>query len=406
MALSGDVLLSVEAAQALAIDGLQRLGSERVGLADALDRVIAAEVTSAVDAPAWPNSAMDGYAVRAGDGTRLHLVGESAAGAPLARSIGPGEAAAIMTGAVVPDGADAVVMVEDTERDGDWVTIRVAPRVGQHIRQVGEDLRTGQVIAVAGSTIGPAELGLLAAARRGAVTVARRPIVAIVSTGDELRELDEPLGPGDIADSNSLMLAALVQRAGGVPLRLPLVGDDRDALRAALSEAASADLVVSTGGVSVGAHDHVKEVVASLGGVLTAWRVDMKPGKPVAFARLGQTPFFGLPGNPVSSFVAFWLFVRPALRALLGARQPFDLPKVQVRLLQGIRSPVERRHYVRATVAVDAAGSLTALPMSRQGSHQLTSAAGANALVVVPAHTELVSGGLVDALVFAPISAT
>ena len=400
-------MLSVEEAQALAVEGLARLGAERVALGEALDRILAAEVTSAVDAPAWPSSAMDGFAVRAGDpAKRLRVVGESAAGAPQGRAVGDGEAAAIMTGAVVPTGANAVVMVEETRLEGEWVWLDAQVRVGQHIREVGEDLRVGQLVAKVGATLGPAELGLVAAARRGTVTVARRPTVAIVSTGDELREVDEPLGPGGIPDSNSLMLAALVQRAGGVPLRLPLVGDDPVRLRQALGDAARADLVVSTGGVSVGAHDHVKEVVAQLGGTLQAWRVDMKPGKPVAFARLGSTPFFGLPGNPVSSFVAFWLFVRPALRALQGALQPFDLPKLRVRLLDPVKSAGDRRHYVRATVLVDSDGTLGARPMSRQGSHQLTSAAGANALLVVPAGAKGATGDLVDALLFAPLSSS
>ncbi len=396
-------MLSVEEAQALAIAGLGRLGSERVPITEALDRILAADVSSAVDAPAWPSSAMDGFAVRAGDlSGRFRVVGESAAGAPLARPVGDGEAAAIMTGAVVPDGATAVVMVENTRREGEWVLLDAEVHTRQHIREVGEDLRVGQVVAVTGASIGPAEVGLIAAARCGAVTVARRPLVAILSTGDELRDIDQPLGPGDIPDSNSHMLAALVRRAGGVPVRLPLCGDDPVRLRQAISEAARADVVVSTGGVSVGAHDHVKEVVASLGGDLQGWRVDMKPGKPVAFARIGTTPFLGLPGNPVSSFVAFWLFVRPVLRALQGALLPFDLPTLRVRLLQPMKRAGDRRHYARATVIVDGNG-LAARPMSRQGSHQLTSAAGANALLVVPAGSELAVGDLVDALLFAPI---
>jgi molybdopterin molybdotransferase len=351
---------------------------------------------------------MDGWAVRAADTAGapvvLRVVGEAAAGRVAARALGPGEAMRISTGAVVPDGADAVVMVERsapaTAEDGAAaVRIEVAARVGDHIRHPGEDVRAGAVVLARGRVLDAAALGLLAAVRRAVVTVARVPEVALVSTGDELREVDEELGPGAIAETNGVTIGALVEEAGGRVRLLPIARDDRGAIAAAFTEARSADLVVTTGGVSVGAHDHVKDVLQTLGATLSAWKVDMKPGKPVALARLGDTPIFGLPGNPVSAMVGFQLFVRPAIRAALGCERPFDLPLVAARLDAPLETRSDRRQYLRARVHVDDAGVLVATVGRRQGSHQLSAAVGANALVVLPAgqHT-LATGAPVRAL--------
>ncbi|HZP66389.1 MAG TPA: gephyrin-like molybdotransferase Glp [Rudaea sp.] len=410
-----DSLLTVEAAQALAVAAARPLGAERVGLREALGRVLAEAVTAPDDVPPHRNSAMDGFAVRSidvGDASdvsapvELRIVGEVAAGHAAARAIGAGEALRIMTGAPLPDGADAVVMVERTEAAGDRVRILEAARAGQHVREPGEDVRRGDVVVPAGATLGPAELGVLASARRAQVAVTRRPVVALLSTGDELRDVDQPLDAraGKIADTNSYALEALVREAGGVARVSPIVRDDRALLRAAIEDARAADLIVSTGGVSVGEHDHVKAVLAELGATLDAWRVNMKPGKPVALARLGATPYFGLPGNPVSAMVSFLLFVRPAIRTALGCARPFDLPTVAARLAQPLRTRGDRRSYLRAHLRSDGAGALTVEVAARQGSHVLSSMVGANALVAVePGAHELAAGVMVRAIVIAAI---
>jgi molybdopterin molybdotransferase len=399
-------LISVEEAQRRALAPVRALGAERVPVAAALGRVLAEEVTAPHDVPPHDNSAMDGYAVRAADaadGAQLRVVGEVAAGQVATRALAAGEAYRIMTGAPIPPGADAVVMQEYCERAGDVVTLRRTAKLREHIRDRGEDVRAGAVVLRPGVTLRAAELGTLAAARRAQVAVTRRPVVALLSTGDELRDVDQPLDPGAIADTNSYALAALVREAGGEPRVLPIARDDKPALAAAIAEARRADLIVSTGGVSVGEHDHVKAVLAELGAELTAWRVDMKPGKPVALAVLDGTPYYGLPGNPVSSMVAFALFVRPAIRAALGCAQPLDLPRATVRLDAPLAVRGDRRNFLRARVRfVD--GRLVATPMSRQGSGMLSSMLGANALVVVDAGTHQFDAGAdAEAILIGPL---
>jgi molybdopterin molybdotransferase len=402
-----DGLISVEEAQARALAPVRPLGAERVGLADALGRVLAEEVRAPADVPPHDNSAMDGYAVRALDavaGARLRVIGTVAAGQVAARPLVAGEAWRIMTGAPIPEGADTVVMQEHTTREGDVVQLHNDSSAGAHVRDRGEDLRAGDVVLAPGATLDAAAIGVLASARRAQLAVTRRPVVAVVSTGDELRDLDQPIGPGAIAETNSWTLAALVRAAGGVPRVLPLVPDDPARIAAALTEAAHADLVVSTGGVSVGEFDHVKDVLAMLQAPLSAWRVDMKPGKPVALAVVAGTPFYGLPGNPVSAMVAFTLFVRPAIRAALGCRAPLDLPRARARLSAPLEVRGERRNYLRARLAfVD--GQLQATAMPRQGSGVLTSMLDANGLLVVAGGTRtLAAGDEVDALVIGPLA--
>ncbi|MDB4971048.1 MAG: molybdenum cofactor biosynthesis protein MoaA [Myxococcales bacterium] len=360
---------------------------EKVALRSGLGRVLAHDVVSATDVPSHDNSAMDGYALRtadAFDGATLRVIGEVAAGQVATRTLVAGEAYRIMTGAPIPPGADAVIMQEQCERRGDEVTLKRAVKLRDHVRDRGEDVRAGEVVLRRGLTLRAAEVGTLASARRARVAVTRRPIVALLATGDELRDVGEPLDPGAIPDTNSYALAALVREAGGEPRQLPIVRDDRAALAAAMREARSADLIVSTGGVSVGEHDHVKAVLEELGAELTAWRVDMKPGKPVALAVLDGTPYYGLPGNPVSSMVAFTLFVRPAIRAALGCTEPLDLARATVRLEAPLTVRGERRQFLRARVRF-ADGRLVAAPMARQGSGVLSSMLGANGLIVVDA---------------------
>ncbi len=389
--------LSVEEARARAMAAMRPLSHERVSLTEAHGRVLAEEVHARADIPPHDNSAMDGFALRAADvaGTEasLAIIGEVAAGHVAERALAAGEAFRIMTGAPIPEGADAVVMVEHTEGDGARVRVTRPVQVGDHIRRAGEDVRAGQVILWPGVTLGPAELGVLASQQRAQLRVARRPIVAILSTGDELRDLDQPLGPGAIAETNSYALAALVREAGGEPRRLPLVRDDRKLLRAAIEQARSADAIVSTGGVSVGEHDHVKAVLDELGAQWSFWRVDMKPGKPLAVARLGDTPYYGLPGNPVSAMVSFLLFVRPSLRKAQGCAVPFDLPLVRATLSAPLKSKSDRRSYLRARVSAATDGTLQVAPMPRQGSHVLTSMIGANGLIVLDPGTHALEPG-------------
>jgi molybdopterin molybdotransferase len=381
------VILSVEEAQARALAVVRRVGAERISLRGALGRVLAEEVSAPGDVPPHDDSAMDGFAVRAGDSGERNIIGEAAAGHPFSGSLGAGEAVRIMTGAPVPDGADAVVMVEFSQVSGDRVSFSKAIKAGDHIRRRGEDLQAGQTVLKSGDSIGPAEMGLLASVRRASVRVARKPIVAILSTGDELRDVDQPLGPGAINDTNSYALQALVEEAGGSARVFPIVRDDPAELRATMQDAKRADLIVTSGGVSVGARDHVKSVLDELGAELSFWKVDMKPGKPVAVAKLPGidegTPFYGLPGNPVSTMVAFLLFVRPAIRAAMGLPRPFDLPRASAQLSRPLKVKGERRSYLRATCAYDGDGRLRATVMAHQGSHLLTSMLSANGFVVV-----------------------
>ena len=400
-------LISVEEAQRRALAPVRALGAERVPVAAALGRVLAEDVIAPYDVPPHDNSAMDGYAVRtadAVDGAALRVVGEVAAGQVATRALAAGEAYRIMTGAPIPPGADAVIMQEHCDRAGDVVTLRRSVKLRDHVRAAGEDVRAGETVLRRGVTLRAAELGTLASARRAQVAVTRRPIVAILSTGDELRDADQPLDAGAIADTNSYALAALTREAGGEPRVSPIVRDDKAALAAAIDDARRADLIVSTGGVSVGEHDHVKTVLAELGAELTAWRVDMKPGKPVALAVLDGTPYYGLPGNPVSSMVAFLLFVRPAIRAALGCAEPLDLPRATVRLETALTVRGERRQFLRARLRfVD--GRLVATPMARQGSGVLTSMLGANGLLVVDAGTHQFDAGAdATALVIGPLA--
>ncbi len=398
--------LSVEESQERVVALTTKTGVERVPLADSLGRILREVVRARANVPPHPNSAMDGYAVRAADlvgagaetPVRLQMIGESAAGHAAGMALGAGQAIRIMTGALIPAGADSVVMVEHTHAEpNDMVRTERATKVGDHIRPAGDDMREGDLILLDGERISPSSIGLLASLKRSSIDVARKPTVSIFSTGDELRDLDDAANdPATIADSNSYTLAALVREAGGEPLVHPIVRDNPADLRAAIERAKTSDLILSTGGVSVGEHDHVKEVLTDLGAELIFWRVAMKPGKPVAVFRLGRTPYFGLPGNPVSAMIAFHLFVRPALRASLGCAETFDLTSVEVILDAPIKTG-DRRHYARARVH-HRDGSLHATPMAKQGSHVLTSMLHADALIVIEPGSAPTVGARVPAL--------
>jgi molybdopterin molybdotransferase len=340
---------------------------------------------------------MDGYAVRAVDTpARLAVVDESAAGRPATAAVARGEAIRISTGAVVPDGADAVVPVERTDGGAAVVEVeRVAP--GENVRPPGGDTAAGAVVVEAGTDLGPAQVGALAAAGVVSVRCGRRPRVALLATGSELRPPGETLGPGQLYESNTPMLAAQVRTAGGEPLLLGVVADDEAATRAALERGLEADVLVTSGGVSVGEHDLVRSLLATLGAEEVFWRVAVKPGKPVAFAVRGETLAFGLPGNPVSSLVGFELFVRPALLALQGLASPRP-PFRPGRLAAPARRLEARDALLRARSRVEGDAVLLE-PLTGQQSHMIAAAATADALVLVPHGAgELAAGSAVSYL--------
>jgi molybdopterin molybdotransferase len=392
-------VLEIAEAQHRILRAFRPLPQEEVALADALGRHLAVDVGAPHDAPPFSNSAMDGYAVRAADVSRaakespvvLSVVGESKAGDAPDQALTPGTAMRIFTGAPVPAGADAIVIQEDTEWMGDSVQIFFAAGPGHHIRLRGEDTRAGSVLLPAGHVVSPGAIGLLASQGHGRVWVHRRPRVAILSTGDELRGVDDPETPGTIVDSNRYALAAQVEEAGGIPWTLPTVRDDLDAIVTALDEALSADLVLTTGGVSVGAHDHVRVAFARLGIEADFWKVRIKPGKPLTFGCRGETPVVGLPGNPVSAMVTFHVFVRPGLRRLLGDPRPHSRA-LPVRLGADLERRPGRPELVRATLETTANGTVAHL-CSRQGSGALPSVALADALVLVPAEASALRRG-------------
>jgi len=351
------------------------LGAEEVPVAEAAGRVLAEPGTAAGDLPPFDSSAMDGFAVRAADTPgALRVVGQSAAGGPFEGALAEGEAVTISTGAVVPAGADAVVPVERATGE---VTVERVER-GENVRPTGGDVRAGEVVVEVGTVLRPAQLGALAAAGVPRVRVARRPRAVVLPTGSELRPPGTPLGPGEIYESNSVLLAAQLASAGAEVTVLPPVADDEDATRDALARGLESDVLVTSGGVSVGPHDLVRRLLAELGAREVFWRVAVKPGKPVAYATRGDTLVFGLPGNPVSSFVGFELFVRPALRALQGARDPGPhwLPG---RLSVALRRNDHRDELVRARRSGDLLE-----PIVGQESHMIARSAAADALVLVP----------------------
>lgn len=382
-------MLTVEAALRTILAATPAARSESVPLADALGRVLAEPVVAPLDLPPWRNSAMDGFAVRAADVPGVLRVLETvAAGAVPTRPVEAGTATRIMTGAPVPDGADAIVMVEDTRTAGDTVEITVRARAGQHVRDTGSDVRRGARALEPGARLGPGALGLCASFGLTHVVVGVRPRVAIVSTGDEIVPPGQPLGPGQIYSSNNVALAALVLDAGGVPVDLGTCPDDPAQLRERFAAAAaSADLVVSSGGVSVGDFDHVKAVL----GQVEFWRVAMKPGKPLAFGALDGKPFFGLPGNPVSCMVNFLQFVRPVMRRMMGDARPF-LPVVKAELRQPLRRAPGRVELVR--VRLEREGDrLWATPAGRhQGSGNVLGMADGHGFALLDATSTEVSG--------------
>jgi molybdopterin molybdotransferase len=370
-----DSLPDIDTALALVLARVTPLESEEVPVGEAAGRVLAAPAAAVTDLPPFDSSAMDGYAVRAADTPgRLTVVGHSAAGRPEARALGVGEAIVISTGAVVPADADAVVPVERTR--GEVEVEAVVP--GDNIRPRGGDVRAGEVVAAAGTRLGPPQLGALAAAGIARVRVARRPRVAVLATGSELRAPGEPLGPGEIYESNSVLLSAQIASEGADVTVLPRVADDEAATTEALVRGLEHDVLVTSGGVSVGPHDLVRGALAELGVEEVFWRVAARPGKPVAFGVHGRTLVFGLPGNPVSSLVGFELFVRPALRALQGAADP------RPAYLPGVLAAPRRRNAHRDDLVRARRDGDRLVPVTGQESHMIVRSSGADALVLVP----------------------
>jgi len=376
--------MSADDALARILSGVPALPAVSVPLLDALGLVLAEDVSADRDVPPFRNSAMDGYAVRADDVARapaqLRVVGEVAAGGFPDRAIARGEAMRIMTGAPMPDGADTVVRVEDTDNRSDVVTITAATPKGLSVRHAGEDLRKGETILTSGTVVRAAEIGLLASVGKAMVRVFKRARVAVLSTGDEIVDVDAPIARGQIRDANRYSLASAIRAAGAEPWVRGIVRDTPDALRAALREAMSADVIVTSGGVSVGDHDHLKPVLSELGSI-DFWAIAIRPGRPLAFGELRdgerRVPIFGLPGNTVSSLLTFELFVRPALLRMQGRRN-VTRPRARARLLEPVDKIKSLRFFARGIYDADAGTVTTTGP---QGSGILRSMSLANCLI-------------------------
>ena len=404
-------MISVDEAQKIIQDHTRPIGIERVSLPECVGRVLAEEVHARRDHPPWDNSAMDGYAVRWEDVKAaspkrpafLRIVEEIPAGYLPQRTIRKGEAARIMTGAPLPEGADTVIRKEDTSEDEKGVNIFTAGEKGEYVRAKGMDVTTGSFLMGRGTVLRPPHIGMLAAIGKGLVTVYRRPRVAILATGNELADLGDPLSPEKIMDTNSYAVAAQAREAGAEPILIGIAKDTPEDLKERLAEALSSasgglggsDVVVSSGGVSVGKYDFVKEVYQQLGIEIKFWRVSMKPGSPLAFGTCGEKLVFGLPGNPVSSMVTFELFVRPALRRMAGAAQIYR-PRVLATLAEDIKKSPEKSHFLRGWVQI-ADQQYTVRTTGIQDSGVLSSMLAANALILLPeGRTEFQAGEKVE----------
>ena len=381
-------MLDLDEAQRRVLDSVVPLGKERVPLESAVSRVLASDVVSPVNLPGFDYSAMDGYAIDVGahvgvSNAKRRVVGESRAGGPSPPRLVPGTAMRILTGAPIPEGADAIVMQEETTREGEMLTLTGAPRPGDHVRRAGEDLVRGTIVLRRGTRLRPSHVPLLAALELVRPEVHRKPVVTVLATGDELREPGAVARPGTIIETNGLAIAAMARAVGAHVRLLPIAPDDREALRAAVLDALDgADVALTIGGVSVGDHDLVKPILEEVGVVLDFWRVSIKPGKPLAMGRRGATRVLGLPGNPVSAMITFLLFAAPLLRALEGERDP--LPKrIHARLSRDVKHHPGRTEFLRATIS-DEGGEQVVTPIASQSSGSIVSMAWADALVVVP----------------------
>lgn len=386
--MKGAMISVAEALARVLASANEPLPEEWVSLAEAFGRTLSRDLVAARTQPPFANSAMDGYAVRASDvagaPVSLQLIGESAAGRAFAGAIGAGEAVRIFTGAPIPEGADTIVIQEDTQREGERVVVGVPARPGDNIRTAGLDFAAGETLLTAGTRLGPRAVALAAAANHRSLPVRRRPRVAILATGDELVAPGEPLGPSQIVASNNFFIAGLVEANGGIPFDLGIAIDEPSALAAKISVArdAEVDVLVTLGGASVGDYDLVQKALVDAGMQLGFWRIAMRPGKPLMHGRLGAMRVLGLPGNPTSSAVCGALFLRPLLRALLGDASAGADPGEPARLAAPLPANGVRQDYMRATLARDGAGGWLAAALPDQDSSLVKTLARAQALIV------------------------
>ena len=392
-------MISVEEALSLILSQIREMGSERVDITSSLGRVIAEDIYAKRNNPPWDNSAMDGYAVMNEDimsanrenPAILKVIEDLPAGYTAKNSVTKGEAIRIMTGAPIPMGADTVVMVEDTEKDGENVKILRETPLGENIRRTGEDIKSGELVVPKGTLIRPAEVGIMATCGRAFVSVYQRPRVAVVSTGDELVDVDEEITEGKIVTSNSYTLSAMAADCGADPFQLGIARDTREALKEKLRQALHADVIITSGGVSVGDFDFVKDVLKELGSEMKFWKVAMKPGKPLAFGTIGGKPAFGLPGNPVSCMVCFEQFVRPSILKMMGHNRIYR-PVINATLKEDIKKKSGRKHFMRSFVRFED-GQYTVTTSGDQGSGILKSMVAANALLIFPEELSLLKAG-------------
>jgi molybdopterin molybdotransferase len=387
-------MLSVTEARTKILAALKPTGPETVSLAQGLGRVLAAPVTARLTQPPADVSAMDGFALRADEGAKgatLKIIGEAPAGHPFPGKIGPGETVRLFTGSVVPAGADSVLIQEDATAQGDTITVNEACAPGKNIRRAGQDFAAGETLILAGTRLTARQIGLAAAGNHPWLTVHRRPRIAILATGDEILLPGEVIPPGSIVSSNAHVLAAFITEHGGEPTILPIAGDSLSAIAAGAAAASGADLLVTTGGASVGAYDLIQESLGQAGLALDFWKIAMRPGKPLMFGAIGQLPLLGLPGNPVSAYVCALLFLRPALDTLSGL--PGAPPATEpARLTAALKPNDQREDYIRATVTRDAHG-LAVTPFPIQDSGMLKTLANATALIQRPPHDPALEPG-------------
>ena len=379
-------MISVTEARTRILGGLAPTAAEIIPLMDGAGRVTAAPLVARLSHPPADVSAMDGYAVRSADaaaGARLKLIGAAPAGHPFVGRIGAGEAVRLFTGSVVPDGADSILIQENATVSDGVVMATEATAEGRHIRRTGQDFRAGETLIPAGQRLNPRSIGLAAAGGHAWLTVHRRPRIVILSTGDEIVLPGEPLPPGGVVSSNGPALAALVRVAGGEPILLPTAIDDIAAIAAATDAAHGAEMLLTTGGASVGDHDLVQAALAERGMVLDFWRIAMRPGKPLMHGRLGDVPMLGLPGNPVSALVCAILFLLPAIARLSGL--PGDPPAAEaVRLAAPLPANDIREDYIRASLLTQVDGQWVAKPYAKQDSGMISRMAAADALIIRP----------------------
>jgi len=392
-------MLRVEEALDKILVRIQPLGFEKVSLLESLGRVVGEDIDARRNIPPLDNSGMDGYAVRTADiekasrdhSVRLKVIEDLPAGFLSQKSLHEGQAIRIMTGAPIPEAADTVVPVEETQKDGSSVLILKALFLGENIRRAGEDVKKGDRVISRGDILRSSEIGMVASIGRSSVSVYQRPLVSILCTGEELVDVDEPLEGVKIVSSNSYTLAAQVRECGAIPVQLGIARDRKEEVKEKLRQGLRADVLVSSAGISVGDYDFVKEALKDLGMEMVFWRVAMKPGKPMAFGTIGEKPVFGLPGNPVSSMVSFEQFVRPALLKMMGHREIFR-PVIEAILNEDLDMEPGRRHYLRAVVSRKG-DHCVVMTTGAQGSGILKSMVRANGLIVIPEDRKRVQAG-------------